>query len=77
MTFYTIFCAKLDFQIFNPAVIPSEEPALEASTALLGRKNFEGWTKMSKIEKCENLVDLPSESQKMTFYMIFCAKLDF
>ena len=66
-----IFCAKLDFQIFNPAVIPSEEPALEASTALLERKNFEGWTKMSKIEKCENLVDLPSESQKITFYIIF------
>ena len=51
MTFYMIFCAKLDFQISNPAVIPSEEPALEASTALLERKNFEGWTKMSKIEK--------------------------
>ena len=51
-----IFCAKLDFQIFNFAVIPSEGPTLEASTALLRRKNFEGWTKMSKIEKGENWV---------------------
>ena len=42
MTFYMIFCAKLDFQIFNPAVIPSEGPTLEASRALLRRKNFEG-----------------------------------
>ena len=32
---------------------------------------------MSRIEKDENWVDLPFESQKMTFYMIFCAKLDF
>ena len=54
MTFYMIFCAKLDFQISNPAVNPSEGPTLEASTALLRRKNFEGWTKMSKIEKGEN-----------------------
>ena len=30
MTFYMIFCAKLDFQIFNPAVIPSEGTVLEA-----------------------------------------------
>ena len=66
-----IFCAKLDFQISNPAVIPSEGPSLEASTALLRRKNFEGWTKMSKIAKAENWVDLLSESQKLTFYMIF------
>ena len=48
-----IFCSELDFQISNPAVIPSEGPSLEASTALLRRKNFEGWTKMSKIEKGE------------------------
>ena len=59
-----IFCAKLDFQISNPAVIPSEGPSLEASTALLRRKKFGGWTKMSKIEKCENWVDLLFESQK-------------
>ena len=52
-----IFLAKLGFQILNPAVIPSEGTTLEASTALLRRKNFEGWTKMSKIEKCENWVD--------------------
>ena len=49
-----IFCAKLDFQISNPAVIPSEGPTLEASTALLRRKNLEGRTKMSKIEKCKD-----------------------
>ena len=48
------FCAKLDFQISNPALIPSEVATLEASTALLRRKNFEGWTKVSKIEKCKN-----------------------
>ena len=51
-----IFCAKLNFQIFNPAVITSEGPSLEASTALLRRNFFEGWTKMSKIEKGENWV---------------------
>ena len=56
MKFYMIFCAKLDFQISNPAVIPSEGPSLEASTALLRRKNFARWTKMSKIEKGENWV---------------------
>ena len=49
-----IFCAKLDFQIFNPAVILSEKQILEASTALLRRKKFGEWTKMSKIEKCKN-----------------------
>ena len=48
------FCAKLDFQISNPGVLSTEGPTLEASTALLSRKNFGGWTKMSKIEKGEN-----------------------
>ena len=60
-----IFCAKLDFQISNPAVIPSEGPTLEASTALLRRKKFEGWTKISKIEKRENFIGKPSESKKL------------
>ena len=46
-----IFCAKLDFQISNPAVIPSEGPSLEASTALLRRKNFEGGQKCQKSKK--------------------------
>jgi len=46
----------LDFQNFNPAVIPSEGLTLDASRALLRHKNFDGKTKISKIEKDEQWV---------------------
>ena len=55
----------MDFESFSFAVIRSEGPTLEASTALLGRKKIEGWTKISKIEKRENFIGKPSESKKL------------
>ena len=52
-----IFLAKTDFEIFCPVVIPSEGPTLDASRALLKHKNFDGKSKISKIEKVEEWVD--------------------
>ena len=43
----------MDFEIFCSAVIPAEGPTLDASRALLRHKNFDGKTKISKIEKDE------------------------
>ena len=77
VTFWMIFWAKLDFQIFDPAVVPSEGPILEVSRALLRHKNFDGKTKMSKIEKDEDWVGWSSRRLKMRFQMIFWAKFDF
>ena len=54
MTIYMIFWARLDFQISILSVILSEGPTLQVFTAFLGIKNFEGRTKMSKIENGEN-----------------------
>ena len=51
-----IVWAKIDFEIFCSAVIPSEGLTLDASRALLRHKNFEGKTKISKIEKDEDWV---------------------
>ena len=56
MTFEVIFLAKLDFEIFCPAVILPEGPTLDGSRALLRHKNFDGKTKISKIEKDEDWV---------------------
>ena len=47
----------MDFEIFCSAVIPSEGPTLDASRALLKHKNFDGKTKISKIEKDEDWLD--------------------
>jgi len=44
----------LEFEIFSPAVILPEGPTLDASKALLRHKNFDGKTKISKIEKDED-----------------------
>ena len=41
----------MDFEIFCSAVIPSGGPTLDASRALLRHNNFDGKTKISKIEK--------------------------
>ena len=57
MTFEVIFLAKLDFEIFCPAVILPEGPTLDASRALLRHKIFHGKTKNSKIEKVAQWVD--------------------
>ena len=46
----------MDFEIFGSAVIPSERLTLDASRALLRHKNFEGKTKISKVEKDEDWV---------------------
>ena len=56
MTFEVIFLAKLDFEIFCSAVITTEGLTLDASIALLRHKNFDGKTKISKIEKDEDWV---------------------
>ena len=56
MTFEVIFLAKLDFEIFCSAVILPKGPTLDASRALLRHKNFDGKTKISKIEKDEDWV---------------------
>ena len=69
--------AELDFQNFNPAVIPSEEPTSETSRALLRHKNFDGKTKILKIEKDEDWAGWPTGSLKMTFQILFWAELDF
>ena len=50
MSFEVIFWEKLDCQVFCSAVIPSEGLTLDASRALVRHKNFDGKTKMSKIE---------------------------
>ena len=54
MTFEVFFLAKSDFEIFCPAVILPEGLTSDASRALLRHKNFEGKTKISKIEKDED-----------------------
>ena len=50
MSFEAIFGAKMDFKILCFAVIPSEEPILDASRALLRHKIFDGKIKTSKIK---------------------------
>jgi len=77
MAFEVIFWTNLDFQFFCSAVIPLEGPTLDGFRALLRHKNFDGKTKMSKIEKDAEWVGWPSGSLKMTFKVIFWAKLDF
>ena len=67
----------MDFEIFCSVVIPSEGITLDAIRALLRHKNFDGKTKISKIEKDEQWVGWPSGSIKMTFEVIVWAKLDF
>ena len=54
MSYKVIFLAKIDFQTFCSAVNSSEGLTLDASRALLRHKNFEGKTKISKIEKDEH-----------------------
>ena len=77
MTFEVFFWAKSDFEIFCPAVILPEGLTLDASRALLRHKNFEGKTKISKIEKNEDWVGWPSGSLNKSFEVIFLAKTDF
>ena len=77
MTFEVIFWAKLDFEIFCSAVITTEGLTLDASRALLRHKNFDGKTKISKIEKVAHWVGWPSGSLIMSFEVIFWAKMDF
>ena len=67
----------MGFQIFRSAEIPAEGITLDASRALLRHKNFDGKTKMSKIEKDEDWVDGPSRGLKMIFEVILRAKLGF
>ena len=76
-SFEVIFLAKMDFEIFCSAVIPSEGLTLDASRALLRHKNFEGKTKISKIEKDEDWVGWPVRSLTKSFEVIFLAKTDF
>ena len=40
VAFYVNFREKLDFEIFNSVVIPSEGPNLEASIAFLRKNNY-------------------------------------
>ena len=54
----------MDFEIFGSAVIPSEGPTLDVSRALLRHANFDGKSKVSKIEKDEERVGCPSGSLK-------------
>ena len=57
MTFKVFFFkAKLDFEIFSPSAILPEGLTLDASRALLRHRNFDGKTKISKIEKDENWI---------------------
>ena len=71
MTFEVIFWAKLDFEIFCSAVITAEGLTLDASRALLRHENFDGSTKISKIEKDDKWVGWPSGSLRVTFERIF------
>ena len=48
-----IFWAKPCFQNFCPTLIPSEELSLDASIVLLSHKNFDGKSKVSRIDKME------------------------
>ena len=61
----------MDFEIFCSAVISSEGPTLDAYRALLRHANFDGKSKVSKIEKDEDWVGCPSGSLKMTFEAMF------
>ena len=70
-----IVWAKMDFEIFCSAVIPSEGLTLDAFRALLRHKNFDGKSNMPKIEKDSQWLGLPSGSLKMTFQVIFWARL--
>ena len=69
----------MNFQTICSAVIPSVGQTLDAFQALLRRTNFDGKTKMSKIEKDEEWVGWPSGSLIMSFEVIFCAtsKVDY
>ena len=55
-SFEVIFLAKMDFQNFCSSVIPSEGLTLEASRVLLRHEDFDGKSKISKIEKDEQWV---------------------
>ena len=53
MSFEMIFRAKSCFQNFCSALIPSEGLSLDASRALLSHENFDGKSKVSRIDKME------------------------
>ena len=65
-----IVWAKMDFEIFCSAVIPSGGPTLGASRALRRHKNFDCRTKIPKIEKDNDWVGGPSGSLRMSFEVI-------
>ena len=77
MKFYVNFRAKLGFQIFNSAVIPSEGPTLEPSNfrAFL-RKKIMVRQKVQK-SKRRGLGRRILQSLKVAFYVNFREKLDF
>ena len=69
----------MDFKILSSAVIPVKGLTLDASKfrALLRHQDFDGKANASKIEKDEDYVGWPSGSLKMSFEVMFFAKMDF
>jgi len=65
----------LGFEIFCSAVITAKGLSVDSSRALLRHKNFDGKSNMPKIEKDSQWLGLPSGSLKMTFQVIFWARL--
>ena len=66
----------MDFKIFCSAVITTEGLTLDASRALLRDKNFDGKTNICQTRKRQELGRLPSGSLKISFEVIFSAKMD-
>ena len=60
----------MDLEIFCSVVILAEGLTADSSRALLRHEKIDGKSKVSKIEKQEELVGCPSESLKMTSELI-------